>query len=333
MRLNLFYPVVLLLGFAMFFLFRPPADTELSFYGFAESNETAVNYNYPIVIDHIHVQPGQAVKAGAPLLEVSRRKSKETLVDQRFRIAELRAAESVRQQRRQSELAERRQSAVTNLAELDERIADLRRELNYKRSLAEGLRTVSAGEAGYQPLQTRIDDLLAERDRRKAAAQLQEDNLKAEIRLGDKPVREQIRRLEAELDFEEDQKVQPFTVTAPADGLVGNISVMEEEHVPSYETLLSFYEPHSSLVSGYVHEDQTARVAIGDALEVYSLRSGGPTYTGKVVGLGSRIVETPPRLRTLPDFKTYGREVTIEITPDNVFLQKEKVGVRRAIVK
>jgi multidrug resistance efflux pump len=331
MRINLFYPAVLLLGVSMFFLFRPPADTELSFYGFAESNETAINYNYPIVIDHIYVQPGQSVKAGSPLLEVSRRNAKESLVDQRFRIAELRAGERVRQQRRQSELAEHRQSAATDLAELDERVADLRRELNYKRSLAEGLKTLTTGEAAYQPLQSQIDDLLAERDRRKAAAQLREDNLGQEMLLDDKPVREQVRRLEAELDFEEDQKVQPFTVTAPADGLVGNISVREEEHVPSYETLLSFYEPHSSLVSGYVHEDQTARVVIGDALEVYSLRSGGPVYAGKVVGLGSRIVETPPRLRTLPDFKTYGREVTIEITLDNVFLQKEKVGVRRVM--
>lgn len=328
MRINLFYPVVLLLGVAMIFLFRPPSEAEISFFGFAESNETAVNYNYPVVIDRILVQPGQAIKAGAPMLEVSRRKAKETMVDQQFRIAELRAGENTWRRQRQRELTEYRQKAAAELAESDERIAELRRELAYKKSLATGLTTITITPADYLPLQTNLNDLLADRERQLTATELRISNLEAEIREGDKPVAEQIRRLEAELDFEEDQKVQPFTVTAPADGLVGNIPVKEEEHVPSYETLLTFYEPHSSLVSGYVHENQTARVAIGDSLRVYSLRSGGLSYIGRVIGLGSRIVEIPPRLRKLPDFKTYGREVSIEITPANSFLQKEKVGVR-----
>lgn len=331
MRFNFFYLVVLLLGLSMFFLFKPPAEDELSFYGFAESNETAVNYNYPVVIDRIHIQPGQSVKAGAPLLEVSRRKAKETLADQQYRIAELRAEEQVWRQRRDGELAQLRQNAGDNLAELDEKIAALQKELTFKQSLAKDLQTVEIADATYQPLKDEIADLKAERARRLNARDLRETNLIKETRLGNSPYREQIRRLEAEMTFEEDQKVQPFTVTAPMDGLVGNIDVKEEEHVQSYETLLTFYEPHSSLVRGYVHEDQTARVSLGDELEVYSLRSGGPRYIGKVTGLGSRIVETPSRLRKLPDFRTYGREVTIEISPDNVFLQKEKVGVRRVI--
>lgn len=331
MRFNFFYLVVVLLGLSMFFLFKPPAEDELSFYGFAESNETAVNYNYPVVIDRIYVQPGQAVRAGEPLLEVSRRKAKETLADQQFRIAELRAEEKIWRQGRESELAQLRQSTADDLAETDEKIDALKKEIAFKRSLAEGLQTVTAGPAAYQPLEDELAALRAERTRRQRARELRESNLIRETRLGNSPYREQIRRLEAEMVFEEDQKVQPFTVTAPADGLVGNISVKEEEHVQSFSTLLTFYEPHSSLVRGYVHEDQTARVNLGDEMEVYSLRPGGPRYRGRVTGLGSRIVETPSRLRKLPDFKTYGREVTITISPDNVFLQKEKVGVRRGV--
>ncbi len=331
MRFNFFYLVVLLLGLSMFFFFRPPAEDELSFYGFAESSETTVNYNYPVVIDRIHVQPGQSVKAGEPLMEVSRRKAKETLADQQFRIAELRAEEKIWRQRREGELTQLRQSAEDKLAELNEKLSALQKELSFKRSLAEGLQTIEMEDAIYKPLEDEIANLKAERTRRAGAKELRETNLIKETRLGNSPFREQIRRLEAEMTFEEDQKVQPFTVTAPTDGLIGNISVKEEEHVQSYETLLTFYEPHSSLVRGYVHEDQTARVMLGDEMEVYSLRPAGPHYRGKVVGLGSRIVETPTRLRKLADFKTYGREVTIEISPENVFLQKEKVGVRRTM--
>ena len=43
------------------------------------------------------------------------------------------------------------------------------------------------------------------------------------------------------------------------------------------------------------------------------------------MGMGSRIIEIPDRLRKNPTFKTYGREIQVEIPSDNQFLQKEKV--------
>lgn len=330
MRFNLFYPVVLLLGLSLVFLFRPPSADDLSFFGFAESNETTVNYNYPVVIDELLVRPGQYVEKGVALLRVSRRKAKETLTDQTFRIAELRAEESLWRQRKQSEMRESDWKSADELARIEEDITTLRKELAYKKSLAEGLESIAATGNDYQPIEDEIATLMAEKNRKLEAVQLRKDNLRQEMNLGKNPYAEQIRRLEAEMEFEEEQKVQPFVVRAPADGIVGNIEVREEEHVQSYSTLLSFYEPHSSIVRGYVHEDQTARVKIGDVLEVYSLKEEGRNYLGKVIGLGSRIVEIPTRLRKLPDFKTYGREVVVEISPENLFLQKEKVGIRRA---
>jgi multidrug resistance efflux pump len=329
MRFNLFYPMVLLLGLSLVFLFRPPADEDLNFFGFAESNETTINYNYPVVIDELLVRPGQMVKEGETLLKVSRRKAKETLTDQTFRIAELRAEESLWRQRKQGEMRETDWKSTDDLARIEEDISSLRKELTYKKSLAAGLESISATGADYQPIEDKIAVLEAEKARKQEANASRKENLRQEMNLGKNPYAEQIRRLEAEMEFEEGQKVQLFVVKAPTDGIVGNIDVREEEHVQSYATLLSFYEPHSSIVRGYVHEDLTAKVALADELIVYSLKTEGQTYTGNVVGLGSRIVEIPTRLRKLPDFKTYGREVIVEISPENLFLQKEKVGIRR----
>jgi multidrug resistance efflux pump len=329
MRFNPFYLVVVLLGLSLVFLFRPPTDEDLNFFGFAESNETTINYNYPVVIDQLLVRPGQAVREGESLLEVSRRKAKETLTDQTFRIAELRAEESLFRQRKQSELREEDQKSIDDLARIEEDIISLNKELTYKKSLANGLESITATAADYQPIENKIALLTAEKARKLEAADLRKSNLRQELSLGKNPYAAQIRRLEAEMEFEEGQKVLPFVVKAPAAGIVGNIEVREAEHVQSFQTLLSFYEPHSSIVRGFVHEDQTARVALGNQLQVYSLKEEGLTYEGKVVGLGSRIVEIPTRLRKLPDFKTYGREVIVEISPQNIFLQKEKVGVRR----
>jgi len=81
-------------------------------------------------------------------------------------------------------------------------------------------------------------------------------------------------------------------------------------------------------VTGFVHEDVTVAVAIGDVFQVSSLTEPLVTYEGVVTGLGSRIVEIPTRLRKLVSVKSYGREINISISPENNFLQKEKVSLR-----
>jgi hypothetical protein len=74
-------------------------------------------------------------------------------------------------------------------------------------------------------------------------------------------------------------------------------------------------------------------VSQGDKFTVTSLKDKTMTYSGSVVGLGSRIVEIPSRLRKIPELKIYGREVIIEITKENSFLQKEKVSISFAKTK
>ena len=328
MRINLFYPAVLMIGVALYFLLQPPGQDAVSFFGFAESNETAINYNYPVVVNDILVRPGEPVREGQPLLEVSRRKAKETLADQDYRIAELASEERLYQTRKQDQLAELRARHETKLLEIDQDLTEAQRKLSNATSLLEGLQTVRSEPGDYQPLRNRIQDLKVLRARTQVQNEREEAAITNQLRLGGDPYRARTERIRAEAAFDSTQREIPFTVTAPADGLVGNIQVKEDEHVPSYETLLSFYEPHSTIVSGYLHEDQTPKVNLGDRFEVYSLKDATVRYPATSIGLGSRIVSIPTRLRELPTFETYGREVILEIPADNVFLQKEKVGIR-----
>ena len=91
--------------------------------------------------------------------------------------------------------------------------------------------------------------------------------------------------------------------------------------------LISFYEPHPQFIKGYVHENLSLKVAVGDTFLVRSTKDASMAYKGAVTGLGSRIVEIPERLRKMPDVLTYGREVSVQISPENAFLQKEKVAL------
>ena len=326
-RVNLFYIVVLALGGVLITLLRPDFHQPLSFYGFAESNETDINYNYPVVVDHIYVTPGQAVAAGDTIMKISRRKSKETLEDQNFKIAELLAEEQIWQKSKENELNQAEIELSTRVKIYDQELDSKRNELDYKNDLSDGLKTLQNVSSTYNALQDEISELETEKNSFIEEQRSKIEGIQEELTIGNNPYRVQTNRLKAELAFDESQRVIPIAVLAPSDGIIGTISCKEAEHVPSYSTLMTFYEPHSGLILGYVHEDLTLKVNMGDMFEIASLKNEEIRYEGRVIGLGSRIVEIPTRLRKVPEVKSYGREVQLEITRENSFLQKEKVSI------
>lgn len=325
---NVFYIAILSIGIFLLIALRPDFHKELSFYGFAESRSTEINYNYPVVVDKILVNPGQAVKAGQTLIELSRRKSKETLEDQNFRIAELEAEAALWEQKNQNEIEELQIEQRSQITEIDGKIERTQNEIEYRKSIVENLETIDPVEASYKPLEETLKRYKQEKKNMNQLYDSRIKGLKEELSLGHSPYHEQINRYNAEREFDESQKVQPIVVTAPTDGLVGNISCKEAEHISSYSTLMTFYEPHSGIIKGFVHEDLTLEVEIGQEFTISSLKDESINYPGTVIGLGSRIVEIPSRLRKVETVKAYGREVLIEISKENSFLQKEKVSIK-----
>jgi len=325
--LNLFYVSIIVVGVLLFTALRPEFHKELSFYGFAESRATEINYNYPVVVDKILVKPGQAVKKGEILMKLSRRKSKETLEDQSYQIAELKAEEALWEKRKENEIEELKIEQKTELTAIDSKIESTKKELAYKKSLFENLKSIESVNSSYKPLEEEIENFKNQRADINTLYTIKIKGIQEELRLGLSPYREQIKRYIAEKNFDDSQKILPIDVTAPIDGLVGNISCKEAEHIASYSTLLVFYEPHSGIIKGFVHEDLTLEVEINQVFKISSLKDASINYPGKVIGLGSRIVEIPSRLRKIETVKAYGREVLIEISKENSFLQKEKVSI------
>ncbi len=327
-QINLFYISVLLACVLLWaVLIKPQETNSFSIYGFAESDETEVNYNYPVVIEKILVTAGQRVDSAQVLMHLTRRKAKETLEDQSFRISELRAKENIWRQKLNNDIAELELSKQTKLTEIQTRIDLIKKEIAFKQSLASDLETITNTPSIFKPLEDDILKLHEEKKNSQQTIDLKISGLRKELAIGNKPIEEQISHLNAEKLFDASQEVQEINVYAPSAGLVGTISCKEQEHVPSYSTLLSFYEPHSSIITGFVHEDITVNVALGDVFQVSSLKNEELIYEGVVTGLGSRIVEIPTRLRKFATVKSYGREINISISPNNSFLQKEKVSL------
>lgn len=324
---NIYYIIAVITGVVIVFAGQWMGKETLFFYGFAENKETEINFNYPVVVDEILVSPGQKVQAGEPLLKLKRVKAKERLDDQGYRIEEMQAKVRAWRSEQDGKLRLAEAKKQQKISELDAEIQRYKEERRFKSSLFEGLSSIDTNQQDYTPLTDKIRFLEQEKELAVKSADLEIRNLKNELRLGTNPYEVEINRLRAEQKFEADNKVIEVLLRAPSDGVIGNVYCKRAEHIPSFKTLIIFYEPNPTQVKGYVHEEQILEIGIKDSVIIRSTKDEQIFCKGIVTGMGSRIVEIPDRLRKIPDLKTYGREVLLNIPSDNNFLQKEKVGL------
>ena len=324
---NLYYVVAFLMGIGIFLFNHFMSSETVFFYGFAENKETEINFNYPVVVDEILVIPGQEVEIGTPLLKLKRVKPKERMEDHDFQIEELSAKAQQWKTEKKGDLALLRSERELKVLEFDTELNKLEEERRFKEGLYKDLKSIDSSSLTYTPITDKIQSLEKQKELALGNIDLEIKNIQEEIRLGMNPFQVEIRRLKAEHIFEQNNKVVEVELKAPAKGVIGNIYCKRAEHIPSFKTLMIFYEPNPTQVKGFIHEDQILEVGLADSLVIRSTKDENIFCKGRVNGLGSRIVEIPERLRKIPDLKTYGGEILVSIPSENNFLQKEKVGL------
>jgi len=322
---NLLYVFAVLAAVLLYSYVSSFNTQRVLFYGFTENKETEINLNHGVEVNEIFVTSGQFVKKGDVLMEVSNIQFEHDINHNEDRIEELKIKEKIWLAEREGQLAVLSAEEEVQIKEIDRQIQQLHSEKNYNSSLFDGLENVAASnEPQYDPIVGKIQALLQKKRLLQNALNTKIKTQKKELEIGNNPYRQQIRSLNSEIKLNE-KRIDKLSITAPSDGLIGNIHCKQAEHISSFKTLITFYEPKPTLIRGYVHENLIVHVAVGDSFTVKASKDTKLSCEGKVVGLGSRIIEIPPRLRKIPDFKTYGREVLIKIPANNKFLQKEKV--------
>lgn len=337
-RYNIIYVVGLLMLIMLLYMSRSLQTESVFFYGFAENKGTEVNHIEDVRIAKIHVTDGQEVKQGDLLLEVVDiaipQKIQELESDQKIMTA-TNSAKIVELENKKSQLLSAKKVEIANL---HGKINELQREIEINRSLYENLQTIPLRDTdrrspdlekleGLRVLLREVEDAM----RKETAA------VDASIASLRQPATLKNSKLASELAYYQEAKDR-LSIYAPSDGLIGSISCEEGENISAFSKMLDFYKHNPTQVKGFVHESMILEVAVGDKLEVASTLHPDIKVTGEVIGLGSRIVEIPERLRKMVDFKTYGREVLIQIPSSNRFLQKEKVmlnaskGARKSLL-
>jgi len=316
--------VLTLVGLSIFYR----GETSM-FYGIAEASETVVSSESAVEVLAISVLPGQQVHVGDTLIRLRRS-------DLELRISEL-----------SRELEGVTGKTTVNSSELDSRVAEVKAGLAIRRN----------------QLQFEIKRILDERERNREmtshlqslpqniigadsndAFLLKAHALERELQSAESSATQQISLLHGSQGLQRiSGKVEHTTITqeldmlrteqkkliilATQEAVVGSVNCHVGEKVSPFTPLMTLSAHSPTVVRGYIHEKVYNRVALGNQVDVVSAGERGATVRGEVVGVGSRIVEFPERLRKIPSLIIWGREVMIRIPSDNPFLLGEMVSV------
>jgi len=122
-----------------------------SFLGLTESQETNMNYPFPVQIKKIYVNLGQEVKKGEKLAEIVRLDVDTELSTKKFKISELMSKKALKREKLQSELETLNIKENKDLSELDFRIKTLKQKQVLSRQLLNSI-NINASSSGQTNL-------------------------------------------------------------------------------------------------------------------------------------------------------------------------------------
>lgn len=303
------------------------------FYGIADTKEIVVNYNLPVQIKQINVVAGQPIQRGDTLVVLDQPELSMKINTISHTLDELKATRATQNTRSRSEIRQLEAEQIAHVNEIKSQIRKKEAEYQLNKDLISELRSVpSSGrnnsdttEDMSNPLLVEITELKKELETARSPSQIMIERLNGELSGSEDPLVVQVERLTKELAMLNDEK-EKLVILAPMDGVIGSVTFKEQEKVSPYDTIMTLHGESPSYVKGYIHENAHSSVSVGQTVKIHSL-ANNLNSTGEVVGVGSRIVEYPVRLRKMKDIVMWGKEVVVRIPDDNKFLLGEKVTI------
>jgi multidrug resistance efflux pump len=301
-----------------------------TFYGIADTREIVVNAENAVEIQNVQVVPGQAISKGELLIDFDRPGLSMEINTISHQLEELRANRTVTTEGLQSQIQSLRAQKTAKISEIDYQIKELRAQYAINKELASDLKSIEKGNedkgasARKSPIQIKIESLEKSLALAVNPLKIEIARLVRELTSTEDPFRAREERLEKELNLLLDEKNRLY-IFAPVTGIIGSVNIKRGEKIAPFTPLLTLHPKSPSNVKGYVHENLYNQVALEQGVTIRSLTSEDKETRGEVVGVGSRIVEFPVRLRKRPDLQVWGREVEVKIPEDNTFLLGEKV--------
>jgi multidrug resistance efflux pump len=325
MKLNWFYIFIALFFCCMLFIsmryFKGSGHASV---GVAYGKQYKVNADKSALVKSVAVVPGQEIKEGHLLVELSSSDLEMTIAKLEHRISVLKSDQSEKNKLAKSEIALVRAESGIKEEELNTDIVEEEGNLRLNREITK-THNLLRDSVTETPGSQRIKALKSQRSRQVEATSIKIQDILQENQTEQKLLDNQIHLLQRELDLlnEEKKKLNKY---ASAAGVVETVYVKAGEQIDAYTPLLSLNPVHPSTVVGYL-VGKKVQLPIGSSVTISSYERPKETSPGKVIGYGS-VVELPEILQKSTAVKAFGREVFIEIEDENGFASGEKVLIR-----
>ncbi len=302
-------------------------STDTIFYGICDSKEMEISLERSVMIDSVYVVTGELVKKGQVLVKLSSKQLEMDIAQKENRISELKVQKMAGTKDINSKIDQLRQEKLIELNEIDQNIKLLQERYDRNVSFAIELKSINLGTKAdkkgliYKEIESLKDTrIFTEKNYNIQIAQLKNAMVK-----GYDPNQTLIDNIQQELNELLKQK-NSLNIYSSINGIIGSVNYKTQSTVAPYTTIMTLSKKSPSYVKGFIHENVYNKVFVGDEVIVKSTAQNYST-TGKIVGVGSRIIEFPERLRKAPELRIWGREVVIKIEETNNFLLGEKVSV------
>lgn len=327
MKLNWFYIFIGIFFVAMIFIslkfFRGSAHTSV---GIAYAKEYMINAEKSALVKTVNVVPGQEVKAGDKLIDLTSEALEIEIEKLDNRIKVLRQERGEKNKLAASEIAYMKAEQGVEIEEINASIKEAESEYQLNRELTkEFAASRDTTRSANNPLDVKINSLRKQRGKLEEAVAIKVKDILQDSEADQQMLQNQIGLLEQELTLLKGERSK-LTKLAEADGVVGNVYVKSGQQVEAFAPLLSVNPKFPAMVVGYmVGKKET--LAVGSPVIVKSYEHKDVEIAGKVIGYGS-VVELPQILQKSTAVKAFGREVFIEVMAGNGLATGEKVLIR-----
>ena len=328
--INWFYGLVAIIFATMIWISaRYFRGSDYSSIGITEVKEYKINSEKSALVKSIRVVPGQQVKAGELLLDLTSAELEMEIEKITNRIVLLKAEQQSKAKLIQAQVDYLRADQGIPLEEIETEIEQTKSEIQLNKKLTKELATnsdTSVWNEADNPLQVKLSSLNKQKAKHKQAILIKETDIRQEGFIDQQQLINQIKLLEQELELLKTEKSN-LVKYAAADGVVKSVYVKPGEQVTAYTALLSITPVYPTTVIAYLAGKNNNAFAVGDTVRVSAYGNGSRKVTGRVIGYGA-VTELPDILQKSTAVKAFGREIFIEIPAQNNFASGEKVLIR-----
>jgi hypothetical protein len=327
MKINILYIFCLLALGAVFFIGKNLKEQSgQQLFGIAETEGQTVKVESPVFIQKNYLTVGKQVKKGDTVMVLFRSELNQKTTE---KIAELNQLETERTAKnseinKDAELFVVRQNA--RIAEFQAQIKVLQSEIGIQNSLKEAIGNGSNSSNNNVKLQEikSLEDAISQIYTQTKEQAKVFDNQKVS---NDNISFSKVKQIQNELTFIGNEKTK-LVLFAPYDGFIEQVFVVENEVAQSYKDLYKINPHQPNKITGFIHESLNVNYRLGDTVVLSSSVRPLVTCKAQLIGASPKLVELPFRLRRNIEIKSWGREIYINLPPNNEFFIGEKITIR-----